>query len=127
MPPAFRPLSPHLQIYRLTLTMAMSIVHRITGAGLYLGAILLAWWLVAAAAGEGSLALFQAVAGSWFGQLVLFGFTWALFHHMLGGIRHFVWDFGRGFSHEGREGLAWFTLIGGLVLTALVWIFFVWL
>lgn len=127
MPPASRPLSPHLQVYKVTLTMAMSIVHRITGAGLYAGTLFVTWWLVAAAIGGGALDFVHWVVGSWLGQLILFFYSWALFHHMLGGIRHFVWDFGAGFSPEGREALAWFTLIGGFVLTVLLWLLFVWL
>src|SRR6185312_2731617 len=97
--PRPRPLSPHLQIYRLTLTMAMSIVHRITGAALYFGLALVAWWLIAAATGPNAYATFEAFAGSLIGRLILFGYTWALIHHGLGGIRHLIWDFGRGFEH----------------------------
>jgi succinate dehydrogenase / fumarate reductase cytochrome b subunit len=127
MPEHTRPLSPHLSVYRFTLTMTLSIVHRFTGMALYFGTALLAWWLVAAAIGGSALDLVHIAFGHWLGQLVLLGYTWALFHHMLGGIRHFVWDTGAGFEHRGREGLAWFTLIGGLVLTLLVWLFGVWL
>lgn len=116
-----RPLSPHLMIYKSQITMVMSIMHRFTGMGLYGGFALLTWWLVAAAMGDGALGVVNAVMGSWFGKLVLFGFTWALFHHMLGGLRHFIWDFGHGFSEKSRFGLAWLTLIGGLVLTVLLW------
>ena len=90
--PAARPLSPHLQIYRPMLTMIMSIVHRITGAALYVGTLLLAWWLLAAASGPNAYATFQAVASSFIGRVVLLGYTWALIHHMLGGIRHLIWD-----------------------------------
>lgn len=122
-----RPLSPHIWIYREEITMVMSIVHRITGGGLYFGTALICWWLVAAAMGDEALALVQGVAGSIFGQIVLIAFTWGLFHHMLGGLRHFVWDLGAGFSRAARFGFAWGTLIGGLVLTLLVWTFFVWL
>lgn len=85
-----RPLSPHLQTYRWTLTMAMSIVHRATGIALYFGTILLAWWLMAVASGPGAYGIFSSFIGSWFGRLVLFGYTWALMHHLLSGIRHFV-------------------------------------
>jgi succinate dehydrogenase / fumarate reductase cytochrome b subunit len=81
---AARPLSPHLQVYRFMLTMMMSIVHRITGVALYMGAILLVWWLTAAATSDGYFDLVQTIFGSWFGMLVLFGFTWALVHHTLG-------------------------------------------
>lgn len=116
-----RPRSPHLQIYKMTLTMAMSVIHRATGVALYAGTVLVVWWLASAAMGDTAYAFMQSIFASWFGKIVLIGYTWALFHHMLGGIRHFVWDFGGGFDHRGREGLAWFTLIGGIILTGLVW------
>ncbi|MBL8573315.1 MAG: succinate dehydrogenase, cytochrome b556 subunit [Hyphomicrobiaceae bacterium] len=117
-----RPLSPHLQIYKLTWTMVMSIIHRVTGAGLYFGTLLLAWWLVSAAIGPGAFATAKAVFGSFLGRLVLFGFTWALFHHMIGGVRHFIWDLGRGFGEAERFLLAKITLGGSLALTILTWI-----
>ena len=119
---AARPLSPHLQVYRPLLTMMMSIAHRITGAALYVGTLLLAGYLVALAAGPGPFAAVAAVYGSLLGQLVLFLFTWALFHHLLGGLRHFVWDMGLWMDHPQREWLAQGTLVGGLVLTVLVWL-----
>ncbi|MCZ8096433.1 MAG: succinate dehydrogenase, cytochrome b556 subunit [Burkholderiales bacterium] len=117
-----RPLSPHIQIYRPMLTMTMSIVHRITGAALYFGTLILAAWLIAAASGQASFATMQAVLGSFLGRLVLFGYTWALLHHMLGGIRHLIWDTGRGFGAVERELFAKLTLGGSIVLTILLWI-----
>ena len=123
--PAQRPLSPHLQVYRPMLSMMMSIAHRITGMALYAGTLLLAWWLLAAAAGQNAYNTFQAFAGSWIGQLILFGFTWAMIHHMLGGIRHFIWDLGYGFGPEEREWLVRATLIGSIGLTVLLWVVFV--
>jgi succinate dehydrogenase / fumarate reductase cytochrome b subunit len=84
--------------------------------------LLLAWWLVAAAADASSFAFVSGFLSSFFGRLILFGFTWALFHHMLGGVRHFIWDLGYGMDHPEREYLAQGTLIGGLALTVLVWI-----
>lgn len=117
-----RPLSPHLQIYRPMLTMTMSIVHRVTGAALYFGTVILALWLIAAATGKANFDVAQAVLGSFLGRIVLFGYTWALLHHMLGGIRHLIWDTGRGFGPEARELLAKVTLAGSIVLTILVWI-----
>ncbi len=117
-----RPLSPHLQIYRPTLTMMMSIAHRITGAALYFGTLLLAWFLIAASSDAEAFATAASFMNSLFGKLILFGFTWALFHHLLGGIRHLIWDSGHGFAHPQREWLAQATLIGGGVLTAAVWI-----
>ena len=116
-----RPLSPHLGIYRLTLTMAMSVAHRVTGAGLYVGVLLLAWFLVATSLNASAFSVFAAFIQSIFGQLVLFGFTWALFHHMLGGVRHFIWDAGRGLDHPEREQLTQATAIGGFALTLGVW------
>jgi succinate dehydrogenase / fumarate reductase cytochrome b subunit len=120
--PAARPLSPHLSIYKPTLTMTLSIVHRITGAGLYFGTLLLAWWLLAAASGPTAYAGIGSFMSSWLGRLILFGYTWALIHHMLGGIRHFLWDFGRGFGPQEREWLATATLVGSVTLTILIWV-----
>jgi succinate dehydrogenase / fumarate reductase cytochrome b subunit len=116
-----RPLSPHLQIYRPMLTMMMSIVHRITGTALYFGTLLLAWWLVAAAAGPNAYANFEWFMGTILGKLILFGYTWALIHHMLGGVRHLIWDTLHGFSPAEREMLTLATLIGSVTLTLLIW------
>jgi succinate dehydrogenase / fumarate reductase cytochrome b subunit len=120
--PAARPLSPHLQIYRPMLTMMMSIVHRITGLALYFGTLLLAWWLLSAASGPNAYATFQSVASSIIGRIVLFGYTWALIHHMLGGVRHLIWDTGHGFGAAEREWLVRANLAGSIVLTILLWI-----
>ena len=117
-----RPLSPHLGIYRPMLTMMMSIAHRITGVALYVGMLLVAWYLIAAASGLDAFARAYGVLGSWPGQVVVFGFTWALFHHFLGGLRHALWDTGVGMEAKGRELLAAGTLGGGLLLAILVWI-----
>jgi succinate dehydrogenase / fumarate reductase cytochrome b subunit len=119
---AARPLSPHLQIYRLIPTMLMSIVHRITGGALYFGTLLLAWWLIAAASSEHAFDIANSFFGSWFGRLILFGYTWALLHHLLGGIRHLIWDTGSLMQKETSTRLAWATIIGSVVLTLLVWI-----
>ena len=117
-----RPLSPHLQIYRPMLTMMMSIAHRFTGMALYLGILLAAWWMVAVASGEGAYALYQAVAGSIVGQLILIGFTWALLHHLLGGVRHLIWDSGRGFGLGQVEWMARLCLVLPPVATAVIWL-----
>lgn len=122
-----RPLSPHLQIYRFTITMAMSIVHRATGIALYAATLLLVLWLGAAALGDGPLGLVNLVLGSWFGQIILFLTTWALFHHMLGGIRHFVWDSIHMLEPGRREALAWANIIGSVLLTLVAWAAFVWM
>lgn len=117
-----RPLSPHIQTYRWTLTMIMSIVHRATGIALYAGTLLLVWWLVAAASGPTAYADVQAFTSSFIGRVIVFGYTWALMHHLLSGIRHFVWDLGYGFKANEREALTWAALIGGISLTVLLWI-----
>ena len=119
---ANRPLSPHLQIYRVTMTMAMSIIHRITGVGLYLGTVLLTWWLVAAASGPAYFNFVNRIFGSWIGLVILFLFSWTLIHHMLGGIRHLIWDTGKGLGKPARDMLATGTLVGSTTLTVLVWI-----
>lgn len=117
-----RPLSPHLSVYKMIPTMAMSIAHRITGIGLYAGTILVAWWLIAAASGPAYFDLVSGFFGSWFGMLILFGYTWALLHHMLGGLRHFIWDAGYMFEKQTSTKLAYATMIGSVSLTVLVWI-----
>jgi succinate dehydrogenase / fumarate reductase, cytochrome b subunit len=117
-----RPLSPHLQIYKPMLSMVMSIVHRITGTALYAGTLLLAWWLIAASTDAKAFATAAWFMSSILGRLILFGFTWALFTHLLGGIRHMIWDSGRGLDDPQREQLAQATLIGGIVLTFVVWV-----
>jgi succinate dehydrogenase / fumarate reductase, cytochrome b subunit len=117
-----RPLSPHLSIYRPMLTMMMSITHRITGAALFFGTLLLTWWLLAAASGPTAYAKVQGFLGSIIGLLILFGYTWALIHHMLGGVRHLIWDTGRGFGPVEREWMTLANLIGSVGLTLLVWI-----
>jgi succinate dehydrogenase / fumarate reductase, cytochrome b subunit len=119
---ANRPLSPHLSIYHFTITMAMSVAHRITGAALYFGTLLVAWFLIAAASGPEAFAVVSAVYGSWFGLLVLFGYSWALFHHMLGGVRYLVWDTGAMMDKGERDAIAWATLAGSLALTVIVWV-----
>jgi succinate dehydrogenase / fumarate reductase cytochrome b subunit len=117
-----RPLSPHLSVYRPPITMTMSIIHRITGAALYFGTLLVAWWLIAAATSERYFDFVNMVYGSWIGRLVLLGYTWALVHHMLGGIRHFIWDTGAGLEKHTASKLAWANLAGSMVLTILIWI-----
>lgn len=93
-----RPLSPHLGIYRWQWTMALSILHRLTGIVLAAGTVLLVYWLWSAAGGPESYARAQALIGGWFGRLCLFGWTVALFYHLFNGIRHLAWDAGKGFE-----------------------------
>jgi succinate dehydrogenase / fumarate reductase cytochrome b subunit len=120
--PQKRPLSPHLTVYRPPITMTMSIVHRITGGALYFGTLLVAWCLFAAATSERYFNFVDAIFGSWIGRLVLLGYTWTLIHHMLGGIRHLVWDTGIGLEKHTASKIAWATLAGSLTLTLLIWI-----
>ena len=117
-----RPLSPHLQVYKPIPTMVMSIVHRITGAALYFGTVLVAWWLIAAATGEAYFDWVSWFFGTWIGRLVLFGYTWALMHHMLGGLRHFMWDMGRGYEKHFSTKLALATPVVSFALTVLIWV-----
>lgn len=117
-----RPLSPHVSIWRPTITYVMSIMHRITGAALYFGTVLLVVWLVAAASGPGTFDPVNAVYGSIPGRIVLFLYSWALLHHMLGGIRHFIWDFQLAMDPPNANLLGWATIIGSVTLTILIWI-----
>jgi succinate dehydrogenase / fumarate reductase cytochrome b subunit len=119
---AQRPLSPHLQIYSPLINMVMSILHRITGMALYAGTLLLAWWLIAAASGPASFAFANSFFVSPFGLLILVGYTWAFMLHLLGGVRHLIWDTGRGFSLSTVNSLCWSSLIGSFLLTAAIWI-----
>ena len=124
---ARRPLSPHLQIYRPMLTMMMSIAHRISGAALAIGFVLLAWWLIAVSSGPDAFATVNIFFASILGRFVLFLFSWALIHHMLGGIRHLIWDTGHGLDKTSIEIFAWGTIIGSTALTLLVWTIGYWL
>lgn len=116
-----RPLSPHIQIYRWTWTMMMSILHRATGIALYLGTVLVAIWLLSMASGPAAYERASWFFGSIIGRLILFGYTWALLHHMIGGVRHLFWDFGYGMEPGTRMQMARATLIASVVLTVLIW------
>ena len=116
-----RPLSPHIQIYTPLINMVMSIFHRLTGAALYLGTLILAWWLIAAAVGPEYFKYVSGLLATWPGKVVLIGYTWAFLHHMLGGLRHFVWDLGYGFDLKTIDQLSWATIILSLILTAAIW------
>lgn len=117
-----RPLSPHLSVYRPQITSAMSILHRITGVALSVGTLALVWWIAAAAVGDAAFADAQAVLGSWFGRILLFGWTLALFYHLLNGVRHLAWDAGYGFDLPNvmRSGVAVFAVAG--VASLALWI-----
>lgn len=122
----FRPTAPHLQIWRFTLTMTLSILHRVLGVGLYLGTVLFVVWLGAAALGGEQLAAANAFFGHWLIQIGLFLYTWTLFQHMAGGIKHFIWDFGYGLDPIGREAITVATLVFSVLATLAVWALFVW-
>ena len=117
-----RPLSPHIQIYRREINMVMSILHRITGAALYGGTLLLGWWLVAAATGPSEFAAANGLLASPLGLLIMLGFTWTLMHHLLGGVRHLIWDTGRGFDLDSVNAISWGTVIGSFGLTIAIWL-----
>lgn len=117
-----RPLSPHLQIYRPQLTSVLSILHRLTGVALGLGTLVLAWWLIAAAAGPDAYADVEAMTASWIGRLVLFGWTFALFYHLCNGIRHLYWDIGRGFELDTARNSGYFVFVIAAGLTVFVWV-----
>ncbi len=114
-----RPLSPHLQVYRPQITSVLSILHRLTGIGLTLGAVLVIWWLIAAAVSPEAFATADGFLTSWFGLLILVGSLWALWYHTLNGIRHLVWDAGYGYELDVMEKSGWAVLGGSVVLTVL--------
>ena len=97
-------------------------LYRITGAALYFGTVLLAWWLVAAASGPEHFNRANGLLASPLGLLVMFGFTWALMHHLLGGVRHLIWDTGWGFDLESIDRISWATAIGSAGLTVAIWL-----
>lgn len=114
-----RPLSPHLSVYRFQMSMLTSIMHRITGVGLTLGAFLIVWWFLAASTSPEYFAVADGFMTSWFGALILIASLWALFFHFCNGIRHLVWDTGRGLEKNTavKSGIA--VLVGSVVLTIL--------
>ncbi len=116
-----RPLSPHLSIYRWPITMALSILHRATGIANAVGLIVLAAWLIQAAGGEASYTAFTNIMGSWFGLLVLAGFSFSFFYHLCNGVRHLVWDAGRGFEKHQANTSSYIVIASALVLTAAFW------
>lgn len=122
MTPTNRPLSPHLQIYRWQLTSVLSIFHRMTGVGLAFGTLLLAWWLIATASGPAAYAGFAWFISSWVGVLALLGFTFALFYHLLNGIRHLFWDAGCGFDLPTVYRSGRLVVACAIGLTVLAWI-----
>lgn len=117
-----RPLSPHLSVYKPIPTMIMSILHRVTGVALYVGTLLVAWWLVSAATGEAYFDFVNGFLGSWFGRIILLGYTWALVLHALGGIKHLVQDTGRSLEKNFTTKLAKIQLIASVIITVALWV-----
>lgn len=117
-----RPLSPHLQIYRLPMTALSSITHRATGVALSVGTILLVCWLVAAANGPAAFANVSAFLKSPIGLLVLFGWTLALFYHLGNGVRHLFWDAGFGFEIVKAEKSAYAVIVFAICATLIAWL-----
>ena len=120
--PASRPLSPHLQIYRPQITFILSFSHRATGVALSVGTLLLVWWLVALAQGPEAFASAQGFVGSWFGRLLLLGWTFSLFFHLANGIRHLCWDAGYGFEIKTAEISGWIVVASAAALTVIAWV-----
>ena len=118
-----RPLSPHLQIYRPQINMVMSILHRITGAAMYVGTVLMAGWLLAAATSPECFAWLNGMFATWPGMIVLAGYSWALIHHALGGTRHFIWDTGSALDIAAVDLLSWGSLVLSVALTAGLWFY----
>lgn len=116
-----RPLSPHLQIYRWQWTMAYSILHRATGVALAVGALFLACWLIALAGGADDFNAVQEFSSSIIGRVLLLGWTWSLFYHLLNGIRHLIWDSGRWLELGPAEKSGHAAVAGSVILTVVAW------
>lgn len=117
-----RPLSPHLGVYRWQITMMVSILHRMTGVALGVGAVVLTYWLAAAAYGPEAFARAQAIVGHPIGLLLLFGWTFSLMFHFCNGLRHLFWDVGKGFEMEHVRASGWSVVLVSVVATVLIWV-----
>lgn len=118
---ANRPLSPHLQIYRMPLAALLSIGHRLMGGALTVGTLLLTWWVASAAYGPDAYATATAFMGSPLGYFLLFGFSFALFFHLCNGIRHMLWDIGKNFEIAATKRANVMVIVGAIVLMAVTW------
>lgn len=116
-----RPLSPYM-MYRFEYTMVLSFLHRMTGCALSVGLLALAYWLLAVAGGPAAYAQAQQVFSHWLVQLLLLGFSFSFFYHLLNGVRHLFWDVGMGFEKSTARASGWAVFIGAVVLTALLWV-----
>ena len=117
-----RPLSPHISIYRWPITMTLSILHRATGVAMSVGLLVLAAWLISAAAGPVEYDEFVALMSTGMGKALLIGWSFAFFYHLGNGIRHLVWDTGRGFEKHQANASAWFVILAAVVVTAALWV-----
>ncbi|HFD33304.1 MAG TPA: succinate dehydrogenase, cytochrome b556 subunit [Gammaproteobacteria bacterium] len=117
-----RPMSPHLQIYRMPITAVLSVLHRATGAVLFLGLLLMIAVLASIASGEDNWLIMRGFLSSWLGYLILFGFTFSLYYHLCNGIRHLLWDIGKGLSVSSLHKSAIIVLLSSVILTLLTWI-----
>ncbi|MEM7763270.1 MAG: succinate dehydrogenase, cytochrome b556 subunit [Pseudomonadota bacterium] len=118
-----RPLSPHLSAYKFRITSALSILHRLTGVALSLGAVLLIGWILAIASGETAYQHFAGFAGSWFGQLIIAGFVFGFYYHLCNGIRHLFWDAGKGFEMSTARASGGAVVGASIGLTIVTWAF----
>jgi succinate dehydrogenase / fumarate reductase, cytochrome b subunit len=114
-----RPLSPHLTIYRAQATSVLSILHRVTGCGLGIGAVLAVWWFLAAATDADAFAFIDGILTSWVGGLLMIGLMVMLWYHFCNGIRHLTWDAGYGFELAMVQKTAMATLLATLVLSVI--------
>lgn len=117
-----RPLSPHLSIYRWPITMTLSILHRLSGIALSVGLVAYAVWLVAASSNDADYGRYVDFMSSWYGQVMLIGWSAAFFFHFANGVRHLAWDLGYGFELPTANGSAWFVVVLTIVLTAAFWV-----
>ena len=117
-----RPLSPHLQVYRLQMTSVLSILHRGTGLLLVLGTVMIAFWVIALALGHSTFASYQICLGSLVGKVLLVGWSFSLFYHGANGIRHLLWDLGWGYEIKRVYMTGWIVVLLSVVLTGLLWL-----
>ena len=119
--PRARPMSPHLTVWRWHITMAASILHRVTGVGLYLGALIVAAWAVSLASGPEAYAQFKGLMGSPLGKFVLFGMSLSFFYHLASGVRHSIWDLGYGLTPKSANALSVASFAFAIAATLAVW------
>lgn len=119
-----RPLSPHLQVYNMfKITSLTSILHRATGAALVVGSLIIVWWLMAIAHGPDSYARFSEQVHTWYGMVVLAGFTWAFWYQLINGVRHLLWDAGYGFKIQIARMTGKLVLASSILATIATWLY----